>query len=301
MQRNRLRAPDWQTEGRDWPHREYSRFVEAGGLRWHVQRAGAGPVCLLIHGTGASTHSFAALLPLLTPHFEVVAIDLPGHGFTSRPPQDTGFSLLGMATAIGELLRELKLAPTLAIGHSAGAAILCRMALDGQIAPQLLVSINGALLPLTGFKHPAFTPLVRVFVQSEWLPKWFARRLESPVEVQRLLAATGSRIEPQALELYGRLSRSPAHASAALSMMGLWDLRPLEMDLPRLRCALQLIVGAADRMILPGEATKVCRLVPEARLVQLAGLGHLAHEEDPQQVARVILERAAELQMLVSS
>jgi magnesium chelatase accessory protein len=270
-------------------------------MRWHVQQAGRGPVCLLVHGTGAATHSFATLLPLLTPHFEVVAIDLPGHGFTSRPLQSDGFSLLGMATALGELLRGLQLAPAVAIGHSAGAAVLLRMCLDGQIAPRLLVSINGALLPLTGFKHPAVTPLLRTFVESEWLPKWFARRLESPLELQRLLAATGSRIDPNTLELYGRLSRSPAHASAALTMMGVWDLRPLEADMARLHIPLHLIVGSADRMILPGEATKVCRKVATARLTQLAGLGHLAHEEDAPRVAEVILEHARELQIVVPS
>jgi magnesium chelatase accessory protein len=79
-----LRAPDWQIEGRDWPNRDCSRFVESGGLRWHVQRCGTGPVCLLIHGTGASTHSFRDLMPLLATHFDVIAIDLPGHGFSTR-------------------------------------------------------------------------------------------------------------------------------------------------------------------------------------------------------------------------
>ena len=75
----------WERDGRDWPNREASRFVEAGGLRWHVQQMGRGPVLLLLHGTGASTHSWRALLPLLAKSFTVVAPDLPGHGFTATP------------------------------------------------------------------------------------------------------------------------------------------------------------------------------------------------------------------------
>ncbi len=53
--------PDWAVEGRDWPHREASRFVEAAGLRWHVQEFGSpdAPTLLLLHGTGAATHSVA--------------------------------------------------------------------------------------------------------------------------------------------------------------------------------------------------------------------------------------------------
>ena len=50
------RASAWEREKSDWPNREASRFVDAGGLRWHVQQAGSGPVLLLVHGTGASSH-----------------------------------------------------------------------------------------------------------------------------------------------------------------------------------------------------------------------------------------------------
>jgi len=88
-----LRAPSWELDGQDWPNRDCSRFMTAAGLRWHVQCAGTGPVCLLLHGTGASTHSFRDLLPQLAQTFTVVAPDLPGHGFTERPRDLAGLSL----------------------------------------------------------------------------------------------------------------------------------------------------------------------------------------------------------------
>ena len=119
----------WEKDGRDWPNREVSRFVRAAGLTWHVQKAGQGPVLFLIHGTGATTHSWDGLLPLLARDFTVVAADMPGHGFTSAPPP-SHMSLPGMARLHAGLLRELNLAPALVAGHSAGAAILARMGLD---------------------------------------------------------------------------------------------------------------------------------------------------------------------------
>jgi len=287
-----LRAPDWQIEGRDWPNREFSYFVEAAGLRWHVQRCGAGPVCLLLHGTGASTHSFRDLIPLLAPHFDVIAIDLPGHGFTERPAALEGLSLPGMSAAIAELLHVLDVRPALVIGHSAGAAIAAHMVLKGLLDPRSLISLNGALLPLSGFKHPAFTPLVRALVSSYWLPKWFARRLESPREVDRLLEGTGSRLDERGRELYGRLSRCAGHTGAALAMMGVWDLRLLETQLGRLRVPLHLLIGGRDRMILPGEAIKIRRLLPSVTVEQWSDLGHLAHEEAPARLADWVLARA---------
>ena len=76
------RNPDWAVDGADWPNREASRFVAAGGYRWHVQHMGQGPVCLLLHGTGAATHSWRDVMPALATRFTVISCDLPGHGFT---------------------------------------------------------------------------------------------------------------------------------------------------------------------------------------------------------------------------
>jgi magnesium chelatase accessory protein len=154
---------NWETDGANWPHREHSRFVRAAGLRWHIQQFDAAsqdaPVALLIHGTGASTHSWRGLIPLLTPHFKVLSFDLPGHAFTDMPRGNASaqqMSLPGMAKAIGDLLASLDLSPALVIGHSAGAAIAVRMALDACVSPQHIVSINGALLPLGGLAVRCF-------------------------------------------------------------------------------------------------------------------------------------------------
>ncbi len=292
MSEPQRQAPDWERDGADWPNRDCSRFVESGGLRWHVQQAGEGPTCLLVHGTGASTHSFRDLLPRLARHFRVLAPDLPGHGFTARPHHYDGLSLPAMAQGLAGLLKTLDFSAEMVVGHSAGAAILCRACLDGLLQPAELVSLNGALLPLSGFKHPAVTPFIRAIASSDWVSRFFARRLESPREVARMLAATGSQLDARGMELYGRLSRFPAHAGAALTMMAVWDVRPLERELPRLNVPLTLVVGSRDQMILPGEAARVQRLLPAAAVVQYPELGHLAHEERPDLIAALVVEHA---------
>ena len=100
----------WDRDGADWPNRDSSIFVEAAGLRWHVQRMGKGPPLLLIHGTGAATHSWRGLLPLIAQNFSVIAPDLPGHGFTQSPPAHR-LSLPAMAADLGALLRKLEVRP----------------------------------------------------------------------------------------------------------------------------------------------------------------------------------------------
>ena len=97
---------DWSVERRWWPHAETSSFHHAGGLRWHVQQMGQGPAVLLIHGTGASTHSWRALAPRLAEQFKVIAPDLPGHGFTERAPRRR-MSLPAMAESVAALAEAL--------------------------------------------------------------------------------------------------------------------------------------------------------------------------------------------------
>lgn len=285
----------WQRDGRDWPNREASRFVRAAGLMWHVQVMGSGPVLLLAHGTGAATHSWRALAPLLARHFTVVAPDLPGHGFTESPAT-ARLSLPGMAKSLVGLLQALNMRPALAVGHSAGAAVLARMALDGQIAPRGLVSLNGAFVPLEGVPGQIFSPLARLLVGLPLLPQLFAWRAKSDGAVQQILEGTGSRIDAQGVALYGRVIRNPAHAAAALGMMARWDLAPLLRDLPRLGVPLLLVAGSNDRAVPPAQAERVRGAVPGASVVAMPGLGHLAHEERPEDTAALILQFARQVE-----
>jgi magnesium chelatase accessory protein len=278
----------WERERADWPNAAASRFITAGGLRWHVQVMGAGPDLLLVHGTGASTHSWRDLMPLLAERFRVIAPDLPGHGFTEPLPAHR-LSLPGMARALAELARAVPAAPTVAVGHSAGAAILARMCLDGMLSPTRLVSLNGAMLALRGGAARLFSPVAKLLAATPLVPWFFARRAADRAVAERLLRGTGSTLDEAGTSLYARLIRDPDHVAGALGMMAGWDLAPLEADLPRLRVPLLLVTAANDTTIRPADAARVRDLVPGATLVTLPRLGHLAHEEQPGTVARLIL------------
>lgn len=282
-------SPIWERDGQDWPNRQSSEFVEAGGLNWHVQRMGQGPCLLLLHGTAAATHSWRDLAPILAPHFTLIAPDLPGQGFTTGLPQ-ARVSLAGFSEALHALLKQLQVSPDLVLGHSAGAAIALRMALDGKIAPRAIFSLNGALLPL-GDEHAAFfTRAARVMVGLPFVSKLCAWRASKQEVAAKLLRDTGSDIGLRGVELYTRLFSYPGHIRAALMMMAQWELRPLLRDLPRLAPALFLMVGGRDRAVPPMQARRIQAILPAARIITLEGLGHLVHEEAPQRVADALLK-----------
>jgi magnesium chelatase accessory protein len=284
--------PDWNIEGADWPNRAHSRFIEAVGLRWHVQVAGSGPAALLLHGTGGATHSWRDMLPILARRYTVIAPDLPGHGFTSDAPY-AQLSLPGMAGAVADLMAAMGMAPALAVGHSAGAAILIRMALDGRLPAEPIVSLNGAIQPLQGLAGQVFKPIARMIALVPALPGLFAWRAGDPAVVDDLLRRTGSRLDPQMAAHYQRLFRRRGHVGGALGMMANWDLPGLIHDVPRLKPRLLLVAGALDGMVPPDDAEAIALRAPTATVVRLRGLGHLAHEESPELICRLIQEAAA--------
>lgn len=298
MAREALSPPSdsWREHGAGWPHRDASRFFGADGLRWHVQMMGAGPqTVLLLHGTGASTHSFRGLMPILAERHSVIACDLPGMGFT-QGAQSRHLSLEGMAKSVASLLAALGVEPEVIVGHSAGAALGLRMCLDGAGARRL-VSLNGANLPLNGMAGTWFSPIARGLVALPGVADLFAWRARDRDLVAKLLRGTGSAIDDEGVEYYARLFRRADHVGATLRMMASWGLPALARDLPRLAVppsvAVTLVVGQGDLTIRPTEALRFQRIVPAARIVRLPDLGHLAHEEAPAAVARAIEESVA--------
>lgn len=286
-------ALDFDRDGHDWPNRDASRFVVTNGIRWHVQVAGEGPPLLLLHGTGASTHSWAGLIPLLSERFTVIAPDLPGQGFT-RITARQDLSMLGMARALRTLLDELGLDPQFGVGHSAGAAILARMSIDGQLKLHSLTSLNGAFIPFGGVLTRLFSPLAKLLTLNPFVPQLFAWSASDRSAVERLLKSTGSAIPDRSLAHYQRLFSTASHVSSTLAMMASWDLESLLRDLPRLEPPLLLIVGENDLTVSPDTANLVSRLAASSRIIRLPDLGHLAHEERPAQIAELIATQAGD-------
>lgn len=279
----------WEREGRDWPNRAASRFVEVAGLRWHVQIMGEGPDLTLLHGAGAATHTWRDLAPLLARRFRVIALDLPGHGFTSTP-RDHDLSLPAMARGVTRLLEALSLEPQAIVAHSAGAAIALRMTLDGLARPSAIVAFNGALMPFPGAAGHVFPFLAKVLFLNPFAGAFFAMRADQDGAVERLIRSTGSILDVRGLDLYRRLFRTRRHIEGALGMMASWDLQSLKADMPRLAVPLTLAVGGGDKAVPPSVADEVRALIPAVKIAPMPGLGHLAHEENPGRAARIVEE-----------
>ena len=278
---------DWTRDGAGWPHAEASRFLRAGSTEWHVQVMGEGPDCLLLHGTGAASHSWRGVMPLLAERYRVIVPDLPGHGF-SRAASMLSVSLPAMSLEISALLEALDSAPRLVVGHSAGGPILAQAILEGTIAPERMVTVNGAFLPFKGVAAQIFPPIAKALIWNPFVPQMVSWSARDRSAVIRLLTGTGSRIDDRGIDLYHLLFQSRIHVQSTLNMMARWDLDRLLRRLPELSLPLTLILGENDKTVAPADQYEVAGLVPGAEVIALDGLGHLAHEEAPEQIAALI-------------
>ncbi len=282
------RYPDWATDGKDWPNREGSRFVRAGGYDWHVQQSGEGPICLLLHGTGAATHSWRGVMPLLAEHYRVVAIDLPGHGFTKGSGQRP--TLGGMATSVAALLDELDLMPDLIVGHSAGVAIGAQLLLDRKWrAP--LIGFTPALMPFPALAARIFPSLAKILFTNPFAGIIFSRIARSPGETAKFLRrSTGSEIDADGERFYSRLFGRSGHCDGAIRMMANWQLEPLRDRLGELRVPVRLVAAENDAAIPKSAILEAAALMPDCEMVEMPELGHLAHEENPALAARHVIQ-----------
>lgn len=269
-----------------WPHSETSRFIRSGPHEWHVQAMGEGPTLLCLHGAGASTHTWRDLMPLLASRYHVIALDLPGQGFT-RAGTLRRCGLDHMTEDIARLCTAEGWRPAALVGHSAGAAIALNLA-SRMPGPPAVVTINAALGQFRGIASWLFPLLARLLSLNPLTARMFTFGGPNPARARRLIEGTGSRIDAAGLALYARLISDRHHVDATLRMMTQWQIERLLSRLAQISAPTLLIAAENDRAVPPDTSDRAAARLPNARVVHLPALGHLAHEEDPARIAALV-------------
>lgn len=280
----------------DWPHVSHSRQVLCAPHRWHVQEMGSGETLLLLHGAGGSTHSFRALMPLLAERFHVVAIDLPGQGFTQLGARHR-CGLDAMTEDIAGLISHENWQIKAIIGHSAGCAIALRLSqlvLSPRGQPPDVIGLNPALDNFQGVAGVLFPVLAKLLAAVPFTAQLFSATTAKPARVASLIGSVGSDLDSNGLDLYRRLIGDRTHTDATLMMMAHWSLNELLRNLPEVRARCLFIAGSNDGAVPPDVSHKAAARMQDAQVIDLPGLGHLAHEEAPGIVAHHILDFLAD-------
>lgn len=243
-------------------------------------RTGSGPPLILVHGLGMSKDVWRPVVPLLAREREVVAIDLPGFG--SSPPGP--HTVEGLADAVAAFADELGLERPHVAGNSLGGGIALALGASGRVASVCALSPIGfaagreiaytrGLLATTRVLSRALAPIAPTLARSRVL-----RTALSPH-----VAARPWRVPPADVTLWMRVyAEAPAF----------WDvMRALDYTVAPPACATTVAWGERDRLLIfSRQAPRARRMLPAARHVVLRGCGHVPTWDDPEQVARVLLE-----------
>lgn len=254
--------------------------------RWHVQQMGTGPDALLLHGAGASGHSWAPIIPLLQSLFRLFVPDLTGQGFTQSPKGRA--RLPDVAQDLSALLRDQDISPQVVIAHSAGGAIALEMTRRGLISPRQIIILNGALEDFKGAAGLIFPVIAKILVLNPLTGMFLSAGPQSMSQARAVIKSTGSELPDALLKPYAQLIGRKPHVDGTLGMMAQWSLTDLNRALPKIDTPTLFIHGAKDSAVDVSVAERAAKAMPNAQLVVLEGVGHLAHEEAPETVAEHI-------------
>lgn len=262
------------------------------GLAYAYRRSGprGAPPLLLVHGFTGRASSWREHLPAVAERFDVVAVDLPGHGRTptSGAAHPLRVSVEETADDLAALLDRLELLPAHLLGYSLGARVALRIAIEHPDAVRRLVLES----PSPGLAEPAERAArraddeglagrierdgIRAFV-DEWQSQLlFASMAAQPAERRARLRRE-------------RMANDPAGLAASLRAAGQGRMEPLHDRLGNVRAPTLVIAGALDP-VGRRRAEVVAKGIGGARLAVVPDAGHRPHFERPAVFRRLVLD-----------
>ena len=256
-----------------------------------------GATILMVHGLGDEADTWRHLIPELAAAHRVLAPDLPGFGRSSRPSRSLSPPFL--VSVLLELLEMLNTEPALLVGSSLGGLLCQQITLERPERASGLVLLDGTVVAT----RQALNPRLLLFMIpgiGEWM---YTRLRRDPAAAYDTLrpyyADLDGMAEADTDFLFQRVNervwsdRQKGAYFSVLRQLASWTPRQ-QKDLPnRLgRCQIPTLViwGEHDAIISADAAKTLIRLQPTARLVTVAGAGHLPHQERPQAVLNAIRE-----------
>jgi pimeloyl-ACP methyl ester carboxylesterase len=280
-----LYTPDKQRDALEAKYaKPPSEFLAVAGLHLHFRDTGPrdAPAMLLLHGFGASLHTWESWAQALQTNHRVVRLDLPGFGLTG--PDPTGdYTDARTIKVLITLMDQLGIARASIVGHSMGGRIAWTLAAlhPERVDKLILIAPDGFASPGMPYDTKPNVPLM-VRMLPYVLPTALLRATLRP--------AYGN---PAALtdDLFARyrdMMLAPGVRGAIVDRMQQQILVPPEPLLRRIQAPTLLIWGEQDAMIPIGNAADYLRALPDARLHAFPGVGHLPQEEAPAQSLAVI-------------
>ncbi len=251
-------------------------------LKLYYTTSGQGTPALLVHGHASSQAVWARIASnYLSRRYRCYALDLPGHGHSTKPLQEW-FTLDNYIQTLRKFCDQLGLEEILLAGHSMGGLLCLKFALTYPdlvknlilVAPAVEGSFLAYLDPLLQVEklipQPLTEQLLKIYNANQWLGapiglNWYAQ--------PRMIWSDSFR--------QAQADFACCPLSTLIGNLRLVRSTNLRQQLPLLRSPTLVISGDQDRVIPPSQAKMIAERAPQARLVVIPQSGHLPFDEQP--------------------
>lgn len=263
-----------------------SQFVNILGVRLHVRDTGpkSAPTLILIHGFGASLHTWDDWCSTLEKEYRVVRFDLPGFGLTAKDPTQD-YTDDRMNLILVELMKQLQIEQATLIGNSIGGRMAWYFASQhpSQVNKLVLISPDGFKSSASSYGQKPEVSYLMHLIQFT-MPKFL---LKQNLEIAY---ANKETLTPAMLDRYYELLLVPGVREAMIQRMQQTVLKEPNPLLRSIQQPTLLLWGEQDQMIPVENAKDYLSLMPHAELQTLKNTGHLPQEENPALNLRGLVE-----------
>jgi pimeloyl-ACP methyl ester carboxylesterase len=253
----------------------------------HV-RVGSGPPLVLVHGLGGSLVNWEPVIELLAAERDVIAVDMPGFGGSDLLPESAEHTPAAMGRAITDHVASLGVERPHLAGNSLGAWVALEIAADGNAASVCAISPAGLWRRPLGPR--SFDPRAR----GKRLRPLVLAALRTRRGRRALMRTTVARPElltgDEAVRWVSAWLDAPGYEDANRMMRTLTFERADEIE-----CPVTIAWGSEDRLVRPPRQD---RMPPQTRYLVAEGWGHTPTRDDPEGVARLLLEASAESEVV---
>lgn len=265
---------------------EHAEIAAADGLCFHVARAGAGPVVVLLHGFTGSTETWASLQAALATRFTTLAVDITGHGRSGVPRDPTRYSLTRFADDLRDILNRLSIPRVVVLGYSMGGRAALRFALQhpDRVAGLILESTSpGIADPAERAERVASDLALAAEIEKKGIAAFIDRWEQLPLWANHKTLSDESRLRLRTQ----RLANQPLGLANSLRGAGAGAEPPVTDRLPAIRTPVRIVVGARDaKYVALGRVMEAS--MAEASLSVVAGAGHMVHAEQPDEFRELV-------------
>jgi pimeloyl-ACP methyl ester carboxylesterase len=259
--------------------------LDINGTTIYYERTGQGPAVVFVHGMCGDADVWADQARRLSDRYTCVRYDRRGHTRSARG--DVPITAALHADDLAALVTSLDLVPCLVVGSSGGAAVAVDVALR-----------YGHLLRGAVFSEPPLFSLDTdrgAEVMRELMP-----RLEEAIAAGGLRAGVDAFFSFVCPGLWEMLDEDHKDRYRANADIGFMDLRSPSVDialrdLASVTMPVLVIAGDQSHPTFRSIASRLASALPDARLVELEGSGHVTYAEQPDGFAEALAVFAAEL------